>query len=503
MIINLEQTERPPLDAKYDVCISGAGVAGIVLAIRLAEAGRRVLLLEGGGLEYSEESQDVYKGPIVGREYWDLDVCRLRYLGGSSNHWGGWCRPLDATDFLDQPAIPRARWPIDRSDLDPYLKPANTILEIDDFPDDLILPKSNQNLKEITFRFSNVRFKSKYLDYLQSSKLITVLTDANLIDILLDTERGEVSSFLVRSYGRERLFAANARNYVLAMGGIENARALLNANRQRPRGLGNEYDLVGRYFMEHLHFNIGFYVFDSSGSLGENMHFWAPTPNLQRAENIANCALYLMPSKGSVEEFLATAKASLKSAICSSDGATELTRNFKPNFECLETPKATLPTLPWQNAGHIQVASEQVPNRDSRVLLVKDIDQFGRRRVGLDWRFLPRDKETIRACGLVTGAYFAKQGLGRVKLYDWILSDSEDFPGLDDGERLAGPHHMGTTRMGSSASDGVVNGDCRIYGIDNLYVGGSSVFRTAGHANPTLTIVQLALRLGDTLLADS
>ena len=97
----------------------------------------------------------------------------------------------------------------------------------------------------------------------------------------------------------------------------------------------------------------------------------------------------------------------------------------------------------------------------------------------------------------MVGEYFAKQGLGRVRLYDWVLSDSADFPGIDDGEQVGGFHHMGTTRMGDNASDGVVDENCQVYGIHNLYVAGSSVFRTTGHANPTLTIVQLTLRLGD------
>ena len=501
MIIDLEQTERSPVDVDYDVCISGAGVAGITLAKHLADGGRRVLLLEGGGLEYSERSQDVYKGPILGREYFDLDVARLRYLGGTSNHWGGMCRPLDASDFLDRPAIAGAGWPIDRSDLDPYLRPASAILEIEDFPDDRILPGSSQKLREITFRFSKVRFKDKYLDYLQSSELVTVLTNANLIDILLDTERGEVSSFLVRSYDREQIIASKARSYVLAMGGIENARALLNSNRQRPRGLGNENDLVGRYFMEHPTFDIGYYVFDRSGDLGEIRRFWAPTPSLQRAEGIANCGLRLNPTEGTAaKNILAAAKASLKSIICDNKFATDLTKSIKSDFSCPFSPSPS-PLLLLENAGYLHVGSEQVPDPSSRVLLTMDTDQFGRRRAGLDWRLSALDKKTIRTCGLVTGEYFAKQGLGSVKLYDWVLSDSADFPGLDDGEEVGGFHHMGTTRMGVTASDGVVDGNCRVYGIHNLYVAGSSVFRTAGHVNPTLTIVQLALRLGDTILA--
>lgn len=502
MIIDLEQAERPLLDGTYDVCISGAGVAGIVLAVHLADSGRRVLLLEGGGLEYSDESQDLYKGDIVGREYFNLDATRLRFLGGTSNHWGGRCRPLDSSDFLDRPAISGIGWPIGRTDLDPYLKRAIAILEIEDFPDDRILPGSNERLKEITFRSSDVRFQDKYLDYLESSDLVTLLINANLIDISLDTERGEVSSYQFRSYRREKPFAANAHTYVLAMGGIENARALLTANRQRPKGLGNEHDLVGRYFMDHPHFDIGYYIFDSSGDLGETTRNWAPTPSLLSAEGIANCGLRIIPARSTKDEILATAKSSLRSIICDSQIATELTRKFRPSFSCRKKSRGKLAELPFDNAGRFQVASEPVPNRNSRVLLTKETDRFGQPRVALDWQLSPLDKRTIRTCGLVVGEYFAEQGLGRIKLDDWVLSDSADFPGFGGGQEVAGHHHVGTTRIGATAADGVVDGDCRVFGIRNLYVAGSSVFRTAGHVNPTMTIVQLALRLGEKLLAE-
>ncbi len=108
MIFDLNKTPPPPDSEVYDVCVAGGGVAGIILAINLAARGRRVALLEGGDFEFSEESQRVYEGPILGRSYFDLDSARLRYLGGTSNHWAGWCRPLDAHDFERRPHIPHS-----------------------------------------------------------------------------------------------------------------------------------------------------------------------------------------------------------------------------------------------------------------------------------------------------------------------------------------------------------------------------------------------------------
>lgn len=501
MIIDLEETDRPPLDDNYDVCIAGAGVAGIVLANRLAEGKRRVLVLEAGGLEYTEESQDVYIGDIVGQDYFNLDASRLRFLGGTSNHWGGLCRPLDSYDFGDRQAFAEAAWPIRRSDLDPYLDQTRAILELDEFPKDEIVPGSQDHLKRIDFLRSDVRFRDKYLDALKSSDTITVLINANVIDIKLDTERGDVASFVFRSYGKEQPFEARARSYVLALGGIENPRALLNANRQRPNGLGNEHDLVGRYFMEHPHFDIGYFVHDGSNELGDGRLFWAPTDEFMQAEAIANCGVRTVPTKGDKGKTLARAKASLRSIICASETAADLTRLFKPSFSCRKKERGSLPKLEFENAGYLQVASEQAPNRDSRVLLAEETDQFGLRRIALDWQLLPIDKKTIRACGLAMGEYFAREDIGRVKLHDWVLSEDAEFPGFGGGHEVGGHHHIGTTRMGSSAADGVVDGDGRVFGIDNLYIAGSSVFRTSGHANPTFTIVQLALRLGDKFLA--
>jgi len=499
MIIDFEHSDHPPLNTVYDVCIAGAGVAGITLSKHLADSGLRVLLLEGGGFEHSEQSQDLYKGLIVGRDYFDLDYARLRYLGGTSNHWGGWCRPLDASDFNYRPTIPGSGWPINREDLDPYLNQARGILDIEEFPADITLPGSSGRLKEIWFRFSTVNFKTKYREYLAASDKVTVLINANLVDIPLN-ENGTVGSFRFRSYNNKQTWDAIARAYVLALGGIENARALLNANRQQPQGLGNSHDQVGRYFLEHPHFTIGYILFDRPNVFGKDERFLAPTPELQRTEEIANCGVRIVPQGDPFEGgFLDAAKTSLKSALCSNKIATELTQMLKSDFRCRVNPWK-LPDLPTAKAAHLRIASEQAPNPYSRVFLTTETDKFGLRRAALDWRLSVLDKKTIRVCGLAVGSYVATQGLGRAKLYDWVLIDSDEFPGFDEEHEVAGFHHMGTTRMGATGMEGVVDRDCRVFGISNLYVAGSSVFRTAGHANPTFTIIQLALRLTNELI---
>ena len=503
MIIDLDEAGSPPLEADHDVCIAGAGVAGIVLAVHLAAEGRRVLLLEGGGLDLSEDSQDLYKGRNVGHAYFDLDDTRLRYLGGSSNHWGGNCRMLDASDFRERSAFADGNWPIERSDLDPYLSAASAILGLESFPEDESLPGSEGRLKQVTFRLSPVRLKDKYLSFLRASERVTLLIHANLVDIRLDEDQGRVSRFLLCGYGRPETFEAKAHRFVLAMGGLENPRALLNANAQQPNGLGNANDLVGRYFMEHPNFDIGTFVFGADTGFNDTWRFWAPTPAFMDAKGVANCGLRLEPAEAAKESLLAAAKSSLKSVICSNDTATDLVRSIRPDYRCPAKPRRDLPYRWSAGAGYLRVLGEQVPNPNSRVVLVDEKDRFGRRRLALDWQLLPLDKQSIRAFALEVGAYFARQDLGRVKLDDWLLSEDATFPGFEDGHQVGSNHHMGTTRMGHTAAQGVVDGDCRVFGIDNLFIAGSSVFRTSGHANPTLSIVQLALRLGDRLLAET
>jgi choline dehydrogenase-like flavoprotein len=149
-------------------------------------------------------------------------------------------------------------------------------------------------------------------------------------------------------------------------------------------------------------------------------------------------------------------------------------------------------------AGPVRIASEQALNPDSRVALGPDRDPLGLRRATLDWRLSELDVHTMRTAVQALGTHLAEQGIGRVRFRDWLLAEPVAFPGTDS-DIVGGMHHMGTTRMADDPRRGVVDRDCRVHGLDNLFVGGSSVFGTPGHANPTYTIVQLALRLGDHL----
>ncbi len=493
MIIDANQVEVGYFQQhSYDVCIAGAGFAGIVLARRLADYGLKVALLEAGGMEFSEASQEFYRGQVVGRDYFDLDVTRLRFLGGSSNHWGGWCRPLDPIDFERRTYVPWSGWPIGYADLHPYTAEAASILDLDPSFDMSDEATELGNLKPIRFQFSGdgqrLRIGRKYCEELKNNHAIDTYLNLAVTNIVLEESGDGVDRFLCRQLEArtEVPISITATWFVVAMGGLENPRLLLNCTDQIAVGLGNDRGLVGRFFMEHLHFTLGDFVLENRSApvFGEFLSF---------------------------EE-------RLRSYLCRTDFSAALVREFRGSFSCTSRPDFWAPTTSFmrkrkilncglriiveRNArgdgfdGILHSAFEQAPNPDSRVMLVADRDPHGLRRVALDWRLSEQDKATARECALEVGRQLLDLDKGRLKLRPWLLEDNLLFPGLDEDE-VGGNHHMGTTRMGEDPSTGVVDRHCRLFGTNNLFMAGSSVFPTSGHANPTFTIVQLSLRLAD------
>ncbi len=486
MITDIENRADDSLDGRtFDACIIGAGPAGITLARRLASRGLTVGLFDGGGFDQTVESQDLYKGTIGAQPYFPLDGARLRFLGGSSNHWGGWTRPLDDHDFAERDDHPMSGWPIAKGDIDPYAAEADSILDLPaNFdPPDMFGGKA-AGLQPTFFRFSQptTRFGQKYRNELQASKAIEVFLNANLVDLRLDNAHRAVTEAVFRTYTRSTPFSIKAKFFALCLGGMENPRALLNANSQVPAGIGNQNDLVGRYFLEHPHVPIGHIVSREPITF---MLVYSPTPEFMREHRILSFGLRL-------------------GNFC--DRPRGRIHRRLPAPAALQVPFETLLEAAMDGdtsacPAHVAsafVACEQALNPESRVRVTNERDRFGLRKIELDWRLSDIDFRTLRTAALEAGRLMAEHDVARLKVVDWLLADGNS-PTLD--QLFGGSHHMGTTRMSDDPKAGVVDRNQRVHGMDNLYMGGSSVFATSGHSNPTYTIVQLTLRLGDHLAA--
>jgi len=514
------------LDA--EICIVGAGAAGISLALSLRDRGMRVLLLESGGMELDEATQALYAGESRGVPNHDLDASRLRYFGGTTNHWAGWCRRLEATDFRPPNPGDLRGWPITRDDLAPHYATAQALCEVAPGDDDdaatwpagpgmQALPLDPARLRTALFRVSPpTRFAAAYGEALARTRNIAVTLHANVLEVQTDAQATRVIGLRVRALtGPE--FAVTARFFVLAAGGLENARLLLLSNRAQQAGLGNGHDVVGRYFMDHPWLtDAGFIAFtrpspglalylDEPASSGSTMFGalaqGAPEPGIGGFRVVLHPARRVVEGVDALKSIAGDVAAlRLPDRLWHKLGrvAADYDAVVDSAYKTLFGTRKSIFGSPEAGAGpilgaHLDINVEQLPDPASRVLLSASRDALGQRRLVLDWRPGEAEKRTMRRAVELVGLEFGRLGLGRLRAKP--LAEGSHWPADMQGSR----HHMGTTRMSVTPRTGVVDAECRVHGVTNLYMAGSSVFASCGFANPTLTIVALALRLGDRL----
>lgn len=482
-----------------DLCIVGSGAAGIPLALAFDDSKISILLLEAGGFAKTDEDQDLYKGEYAGNvpsldgDY--LTYSRLRYFGGTTNHWGGYCRPLETIDFEKRDWVPHSGWPFTKAELNPYYRQASKFLDLGRFdqenPDsgDEQLPDifSDELFQGKVYRFKALRFGPVHRERLDRSRNIRLVHHANVVEIITNETGRTVERLRIETLSGKR-GAVRAKAFVLAMGAIENCRMLLASADQQSHGVGNQNDLVGRYFMEHPVTHTGMGPLFMWPELSTDLYQLHGGPGRHRLQ-----MLYLRDSQLRKRRML-TIAAELYRAK-----ATDLIK-----FEFSEFDRAIMRTsfdsdhLPSPGGGYAEPQTfhtvsmcEQEPNPESRVTLTMDRDALGVRRVRLAWNLTGFELRTIFEFAELLRRKVSAAGWGRIK----NPSDPEALLRV----MSKGSHHMGTTRMHDNPKRGVVDPECRVHGIDNLYIAGSSVFPTSGAANPTFTILALALRMADHL----
>jgi choline dehydrogenase-like flavoprotein len=535
-----------------DVCIIGAGPAGITLAREFADDDIKVLLLESGRFEFDSAIQALYQARAVSTNYLpDAPLGgRRRQFGGTANLWVHHVRPGDGRvrarmmlpeeiDFEQRKEVPHSGWPFPRSVLAPYFKRAQAVCQLGPFdysweawgsPDAVPISFPDKRLTTVIGQFvaSDV-FTHRYRDDLIASENITLCINGNMIYIEADGDPSTVRRVRVATLAGSQ-FWVRADCFVLAAGGLENPRLLLLSDGAHPNGLGNEHDMVGRFLTEHQAFRLGV-IHPSSKSLFQSLALYdlrqvgpfmvggslALHEEVLRQEGLLNmCAVLAAHPRGAGSSADKSLKMlyGLRRGERSRDFARHLARVvLRPadTAGALRTRTVWRDTAFSENRGgwslvgedqkkllgvfDVVACCEQAPNPNNRVMLTSERDWLGRRKAEVHLTWSEEDRRRVRRGREIVAEELTAAGIGRFE--PWVAFEGPERP------LWPGIHHpMGATRMHTDPAQGVVNEDCRVHGVANLYVAGSSVFPTGlGYANPTFTILALALRLADHIKA--
>lgn len=526
-----------------DICIVGAGAAGISMALELEEVGINVLLLESGGFKEDKKTQDLYRGMVNDEAmHSPTDKYRQRKFGGTTTTWGGRCMPFDPIDFEVRDYIPQSGWPIKSNDLSEFYSKANKYLEAGFYCYDAkktFPPCAKPMFKgfeseafstEGLERFScPTNLGKRYQHRFEQSRSISLLLNANVIAIELNTEGSDVDFLQIATLSNDS-FKVKAKHYVLAMGGIETTRLMLASNSIHKNGIANQYDVLGRFYMCHIAANVG--RLKINGSTDNVQHGYEVSPEgiycrrriqlsekKQKELGVSNMVARLhFPKitdpahKSGILSGLFMAKnfISYEYGKRLNDGEKSTLKLYVQHFgniltdpvntikflthwftkrTCVERkyPSVILPNK--TNQFSLEVHAEQFPNKDSRMYLSDKKDALGMPQIVVDWQYLNEDVEAIKKTLTLFASEIAQNNIGSFEFdIDNLESELMRYGAY-------GGHHIGTTRMGNDSSTSIVDKNCQVHGVSNLYIASSSVFPTSSQANPTLTITAIALRL--------
>jgi choline dehydrogenase-like flavoprotein len=522
-----------PNSLHCDVCIIGAGPAGITIARELSGGPLRVTVLESGDTQRKAAADALNEIDSVG---WprvaDQWLVRNRLLGGSSNTWTGRCAPFDEIDLQCRDWVPYSGWPFEISDLIPYLDRSAKYLGLgfgSGFTDDRVWALSGHRQPKVRpdpdkllpmfwqysrdpINYDPVRFASRLETELEPN--ITIVTNATALRInAIQSGTALESVEFTTTDGYHWLLPTTT--VVLCAGGIENARLLLCSDNVMMRGLGNNKGVVGRFLMDHPRGTVAtipraqakavisqFRMFRSR-TVGENVYHYGMrlSPTIQHSEQLLNSAIWVREHRiwthqrkgprdfwDGLTRFLRGDDNNRRDPRAIISDATLRAHDLKENLISRRELVGKLHALT------LDAMCEQRPNPDSRLTLLDRRDHFGMRIPRVDWRVSEEEARALRRTTELMVEYLSHVGIGSPSIEEWV-HDGVMFP---ETIRDAA-HPTGTTRMADDPARGVVDAQCQVHGIDGLFIGGSSVFPTTGHANPTQMIVALALRLADTL----
>lgn len=525
--MRIEDFNEPGLqiEDQVDVCIVGSGPAGLTIACELAHTKLSVLVVESGGLREEDALTSINEIESVGEpRIMEQPRVRNRVLGGTSHTWSGRCAPIDPIDYEARPWVPHSGWPISSTEVAPYIERATRYLGVGSPSYDMRLwsRHGEPDVDPALLRVCNWQYSrdpQRPSDYTRFARLahayeapnVRVLLHATLAQILTHEGGKQLHAIEVTNLEGRRA-VIRTRMLAVAAGGIENARLLLASNTTEPSGLGNQNDLVGRFLMDHPGCSAG--IFNHSDErrifarFGRHLlppasgghilvHGLALGFDLQRHRQLLNASAWL-GGELAHDDPISAARRLLS--------GPRLPRDL---YAVVSQPKILFRSL--RDAAEkkrevsrkygrvtLECTVEQLPNPESRVTLSGKLDTLRMPQVRVDWRIGAAERESIATLATLVAKELARIGLPTPRLADWILTGRHDEAEFTD---IA--HPMGTTRMSRDPRQGVVDENCQIHGVEGVYLAGSSIFPTAGHANPTHMIVALAIRLADHLKATS
>jgi choline dehydrogenase-like flavoprotein len=491
-----------------DLCIVGAGPAGLVLARELVGIDRTVILLESGGSDTEPAAQELNRGDVNGIAYSGLDQTRHRQIGGTTNTWNTPLRtlmgakyvPLDPWDFEPRSGPGPSGWPFDGAALRTYYRRAQGVCGLGAFDytgertggSASALPLPSPILSPAIYQFGPAAlFTQTYPEQLAASNNVTLLHQGTACGLRIDSNARTATGIDVATLSGTR-FRIRARLFVLAAGAVENARLLLLSREPGRDAPGNAGGWVGRCFMEHprdrslrlipagpeVYRQAAFYdrhEWDNGVTTAGRMAF---DPRIGERSELPNASITLLPLPRD-----SAPGARLLKRVARRLGAPRLAATAPRGYGWSTTDCPDRHYRGFQ----LLLNLEQFPHPENRIVLGAKPDRLGLQRAALHWQWRAPDQSRLDRLRETIAEAFRATELGRIEM------DRNARPDL------SAHHHAGTVRMHDTPRQGAVDADTRVHGMDNLYVTGSAVFPTAGYANPTLTIVALALRLADHL----
>ncbi|KOF16887.1 glucose-methanol-choline oxidoreductase [Ensifer adhaerens] len=537
----------PDTEFRPDVAIVGGGPVGLTIARELANSRCRVLIIESGGTDFAAAQQTLNSVVNVGEPFardgvespgrgyngslaWLNDIppfeLRNRVLGGSTHTWIGKCASFDEIDFERRSWLPVSGWPMTRESLAPALDRAARLLNLGPnlyderlfgrlhsppdergFDRDLLRPFFWQFSHERDRRGEPMRFANVAAELVTPN--IDILTHATVTAIHLDESGRRVASLDLRSLDGAGA-SVRPEAVVLCTGGIENARLLLASTSVMPGGVGNGRGVVGRYLADHprstllrfdrrdidavaRHFN--FYGLSEEGATRFYLHGLRLSPTVQRREALVNCAAYPVQVHSASDPWAALKRLMRGDRTRLASDLAVVARS--PAFLAKGTFRRMVQKRGMMHRSdelRFDVMVEQKLDAESRITLADQRDTLGVPLPRVAWKIGPTEVQSVKRLARALASEFGRNGLPQPRLADWIAWDDDGKAAFTD---MA--HPSCTTRMGSDPATSVVDPNAMVHGVEGLFVAGSSIFPTPGHANPTLMTLGLAMRLADHL----